>query len=86
MRSLGGCSWRGLMPTVGVIQIDSDEGGQTQSHVGVLEGEWNGNQIDKEGEPVFSLDGLVFFLEPARVAQTAADRQSQKEKTETGND
>ena len=42
--------------------------------------------IDKEGEPVLSLDGFVFCLEPASVAQTAADGQSQKEKTEAGDD
>ena len=45
-----------------------------------------GNQIDKEGEPVLALDGLVLCLEPARVAQTAADGQTQEEKTEASDD
>ena len=52
----------------------------------MLEGERDRDEIDEEGEPVFSFDGLVFCFESARVAQTASDGQTQEEKAEAGND
>src|ERR1700677_550324 len=50
----------------------------------VLEGERNGHKIDEEGKPVFALDSFVLRLKPAHVTQAAADGQSQKKKTEAG--
>lgn len=65
---------------------DGDEGDQAKRHLRVLERERNRHEIDEEGEPVFALDGFVLRLKLARVAQTASDGQTQKEKAETSQD
>ncbi len=65
---------------------DGNEGNQAKRHARMLEGERDRDEIDKEGEPVFSFDGFVFCFKSARMAQTASDGQTQEEKAEAGND
>jgi hypothetical protein len=63
---------------------DGDEGDKAQGHARMLKGERDRDQIDEEGEPVFALDGGVFCLKFACVAQTAADGQAEEEEAEAG--
>ena len=65
---------------------DGNESDQAKRYARVLEGERDRDEVDKEGEPVFSFDGFVFCFKSARMAQTASDGQTQKEKAEAGND
>lgn len=52
----------------------------------MLEGDGNGNEIDEEGEPVFSLDRDVFRFKFAGVTQSPADGKAEAKKAETGDD
>jgi hypothetical protein len=61
---------------------DSDKGDEAKGHVRVLKGQRDRHEIDEEGEPVFTLDRFVLRLKLARVAQTAADGQTQEKKAE----
>jgi hypothetical protein len=65
---------------------DGDEGDQAKRHERMLEGERDRYNVDEEGEPVLALDGSVFGVKFACVAQAAADGQTEKEKTEASHD
>src|SRR6266403_3769870 len=65
---------------------NGDEGDEAKCQVRMLEGERDRDEIDEERKIVFALDGGVLRLQFARVAQAAADSQTQEEKAETGQD
>src|SRR6266576_6473436 len=65
---------------------DGDEGDEAERKVRMLEGERDRDEVDEERKIVFALDGGVLRLQFARVTQTAADGQTQKEKAEAGQD
>jgi hypothetical protein len=65
---------------------DGDECGEAEGEMRVLKSKGDGNEVDKERDPVLALDRLVLCFKPARVTQAPADRQTQQKKAEPGND
>ena len=65
---------------------DSDEGDEAERQVWMLEGKRDRDEIDEEREPVLALNCRVLRLELARVAEPAADGQTQEKKAEAGQD
>jgi hypothetical protein len=63
---------------------NGDEGDEAKCHLRMLESERDRDEIDEERKIVFALDGGVLRFEFACVAQTAADRQTQEEEAEAG--
>jgi hypothetical protein len=65
---------------------DTDGGDEAKCQARMLEGEGDRNEIDEERKIVFALDGGVLGFQFARVAQAAADGQTQEKKAEASQD
>lgn len=63
-----------------------DQGHDTQRDIRMVDARADGDQIHCERDPVFSLRCRVFAFEAVGLAEMAADRKPEHEKTEAGED